>query len=45
VERLDADRRLLDELLAGRDVADPRRAGPGGEETYQKLREMAQQTG
>jgi glyoxylase-like metal-dependent hydrolase (beta-lactamase superfamily II) len=45
VERLDADRRLLDELLAGRDVADPRRAGPGGEETYQKLREMALQTG
>ncbi len=42
LERLNADRRLLDELLAGRDVDDPRRAAPGGEETYQKLRAMAE---
>jgi hypothetical protein len=41
MERLDADRHLLDGLLAGHDIEDPRRAGPGGEETYQKLREMA----
>lgn len=42
MERLDADRRLLDALLAGRDANDPRRAAPGGEETYQKLRTLAQ---
>src|SRR5690606_16626234 len=42
LERLDADRRILDGLLAGREVEDPRRASPGGEETYQKLRAMAQ---
>ena len=42
MERLDADRGLLDALMAGRDVNDPRRAGPDGEETYQKLRAMAQ---
>ena len=39
--RLDADRRLLDALMAGRDVQDPRRAGPGGEEIYARLKRLA----
>ncbi len=41
IERLDADRRLLDALLAGRDLDDPRRGGHGGEETYQRLKSLA----
>lgn len=39
--RLDADRRLLEELMAGRDVNDPRRTEPGGEGTYARLRRLA----
>lgn len=39
--RLDADRRLLDALLAGRELDDPRRAERGGEEVYQKLKALA----
>jgi len=39
--RLDADVELLDVLLAGKEVADQRRAYRGGEETYLKLKELA----
>lgn len=38
--RLDADRRVLDALLRGEDVDDPRRSLPGGEKTYGKLKEV-----
>ena len=39
--RLAADRRVLDALLRGEDVDDPRRGLPGGEDTYLKLKEEA----
>jgi glyoxylase-like metal-dependent hydrolase (beta-lactamase superfamily II) len=39
--RLDVDRRLLTELMAGRDVDDPRRSERGGEETYARLKQLA----
>lgn len=40
-QRLDADRRLLNALLDGREVDDRRRASPGGEEAYQQLKSLA----
>lgn len=42
IARLDTDRRLLHELLAGRDVDDPRRDEPGGEATYARLERLAE---
>lgn len=39
--RLDADRRLLEQLMARRDVSDPRRREPGGEATYARLKRLA----
>ena len=39
-ERLDADRRYLDAVLAGGDPDDPRRADPDMEETHQRLRAL-----
>ncbi len=40
-QRLDADRRVLNALLDGREIDDPRRASPGGEEAYQQLKSLA----
>lgn len=37
LDRLDADRRYLDALLAGRDPDDPRRANPGMAEVHDRL--------
>ncbi|MGN6220743.1 MAG: MBL fold metallo-hydrolase [Microbacterium sp.] len=38
--RLDADRRYLDDVAAGRVPDDPRRANPGMEEEYERLKQM-----
>ncbi|MGC5165858.1 MBL fold metallo-hydrolase [Luteimicrobium sp. DT211] len=38
--RLDADRRYLDALLAGRDPGDPRRANPGMADVHARLLEL-----
>ncbi len=40
-ERLDADRRYLDTLLAGVDAPDPRRGHPGMAEVHERLRRLA----
>jgi glyoxylase-like metal-dependent hydrolase (beta-lactamase superfamily II) len=40
-DRLDADRRYLDALLAGRDPDDPRRANPGMDEVHRRVRDLA----
>lgn len=40
-QRLDADLRVLNALLDGREVDDPRRHGPGGEQAYQQLKSLA----
>ena len=44
MERLDADRRYLDAVLAGRDVDDPRLALDGMREIHQRTVEQAQAT-
>jgi glyoxylase-like metal-dependent hydrolase (beta-lactamase superfamily II) len=38
--RLDADRRYLDDVVAGRVPDDPRRANPGMEDEYERLKRM-----
>jgi glyoxylase-like metal-dependent hydrolase (beta-lactamase superfamily II) len=38
--RLDADRRYLDDVAVGRVPADPRRANPGMEQEYERLKQM-----
>jgi glyoxylase-like metal-dependent hydrolase (beta-lactamase superfamily II) len=40
VARLDADRRYLDEVLAGRVPADPRMTNPGMDEEYERLKRL-----
>ncbi|MFE5409414.1 MBL fold metallo-hydrolase [Microbacterium sp. NPDC056569] len=40
VARLDADRRYLDDVIAGRVPSDPRLANPGMAEEYEHLRQM-----
>ncbi len=40
-QRLDADRKLLNALLHGREVDDPRRSSPDGEHAYQQLKALA----
>jgi glyoxylase-like metal-dependent hydrolase (beta-lactamase superfamily II) len=40
-ERLDADRRYLDALLAGVDAPDPRRGHPGMAQVHERLRRLA----
>ncbi|GAB3675407.1 MBL fold metallo-hydrolase [Angustibacter aerolatus] len=41
--RLDADRRYLDDLLAGRDPADPRRANPGMAAVHDRVAALARE--
>lgn len=41
MERLEADRRVLEALLRGEDMDDPRRGLKDGEETWAKLKELA----
>ncbi|MBE7188613.1 MBL fold metallo-hydrolase, partial [Jatrophihabitans endophyticus] len=41
LERLDADRRYLDALLAGADPDDPRRTNPGMAEVHTRVTELA----
>ncbi len=41
LERLDADRRYLDDVLAGRDPDDPRRANEGMDEAHRRIVELA----
>jgi glyoxylase-like metal-dependent hydrolase (beta-lactamase superfamily II) len=40
-DRLEADRRYLDALVAGRDPDDPRRENPGMREVHERVRELA----
>ena len=41
--RLDADRRYLDDVLAGRDAADPRRANQDMEASHQRIVQLARE--
>ena len=43
LERLDADRRYLDTILAGGDPDDPRRANAGMEQAHQRILELARE--
>jgi glyoxylase-like metal-dependent hydrolase (beta-lactamase superfamily II) len=43
IERLDADRRYLDDVLAGGDPDDPRRALPGMADAHDRIVELARQ--
>jgi glyoxylase-like metal-dependent hydrolase (beta-lactamase superfamily II) len=43
IERLDADRRYLDEVIAGRDAPDPRRANRDMEESHQRIVHLARE--
>lgn len=41
LERLDADRRYLDAVIAGRDPDDPRRGNPGMDEAHRRMLQLA----
>jgi hypothetical protein len=41
MDRLDADRRYLDDVIAGRDPDDPRRALKGMDEAHQQIVALA----
>jgi hypothetical protein len=43
MERLDADRRYLDDVLAGRVPDDPRLGNPGMAEMYERLVSLARE--